>query len=164
MGGLPGWVDPVHIERHVEASAIGLWHVATGSELRLVTGPERALALQRHAADLASLGGAAAHDFLIARAPVRGPDRASRVWAMARRMVTSDSFRGIEDTTSSDGERWLHTCAYGDGSAGSVNTEKWIQAGHLHHMTGQTRTWTYTWNAEDRLASYARTDSTCPPA
>ncbi|WJD97233.1 hypothetical protein QR300_15250 [Streptomyces antimycoticus] len=30
-------------------------------------------------------------------------------------------------------------------------------------LNGQTRTWTYTWNAEDRLASYARTDSTCPP-
>ncbi|MGW7616941.1 beta family protein [Streptomyces antimycoticus] len=277
MGGLAGWVDPVHIERHVEASAMGLWHVATRSELRLVTGPERAPGLQRYAADLASLSGrgigirvlldaardasrsedllalvgqlrlppsqldllldigmvadaaeaaklalvgvdalatlvpwrtvvltggafprdrdhpdgrptrisrrhdwqvhqsvrasrpefpgpliygdysvehaysanisarpygppygllryTAAHDFLIARAPLRGPDRAPRVRAMARRMVTSDSFRGIEDTTSSDGERWLHTCAYGDGSAGSGNAEKWIQVGHLQHM------------------------------
>ncbi|TMU92394.1 hypothetical protein [Streptomyces sp. DASNCL29] len=277
MDGLPGWVDPVHIERHVEASAIGLWHVATRSELRLVTGPERAPTLQRYAADLAFLSGrgigirvlldaardepspadlltliarlclpptqldlildigmvtdvieatklalvgvdvlgalvpwrtvvltagafprdrehleapptrlaerrdwqihqtvraarpelpgpllygdysvehahsanvsarrygppygllryTAPYDFLIARAPLRGPDHADRVRAMARRIVTYDAFRGIEDTTAGDGERWLRTCAYGDGSTGSGNAEKWIQVGHLQHM------------------------------
>ncbi|MBI0296973.1 hypothetical protein JBE04_21515 [Streptomyces sp. PRKS01-29] len=277
MDGLPGWVDPVHIERHVEASAIGLWRVATRSELRLVTGPERDPTLQRYAADLAFLSGrgigirvlldtvvdeprsteilalvdqlclpparldlildvgmvtdaieatklalvgvdvlgalvpwrtvvltagafpadrehpdqqptrvarrhdwdvhqsvrasrpefpgpllygdysvehahsanisarphgppygllryTAPYDFLIAQAPLRGPHRADRVRAMARRIVTHDAFRGIEDTISSDGERWLHTCAYGDGSVGSGNAEKWIRVGHLQHM------------------------------
>ncbi|MCQ6250771.1 beta family protein [Streptomyces malaysiensis] len=276
MDGLTGWVDPVHIERHVEASAIGLWHVATRSELRLVTGPERAPTLQRYAADLAFLSGrgigirvlldvgrgepsptdlltliaqlrlppsqldlildigmvadatkatkqalvaldalgalvswrtvvltagafprdwdrweqptriaerhdwqihqtvraarpefpgpliygdysvehaqsanivarrygpaygllryTAPHDFLIARAPLRGPDHADRVRAMARRIVMSDAFRGIEDTTSSDGETWLHACADGDGSTGSGNAETWIRVGHLQHM------------------------------
>lgn len=76
----------------------------------------------------------APYDFLIARAPLRGPDRADRVRAMARRIVTYEAFRGIEDTTAGDGERWLYTCAYGDGSTGSGNAEKWIQVGHLQHM------------------------------
>ncbi|WP_153455850.1 beta family protein [Streptomyces smaragdinus] len=52
-----GWVDATHVERFIEASANGLWRLATGSPLRLVTGPERDHGLQRYTADLALLSG-----------------------------------------------------------------------------------------------------------
>ncbi|MFI1097361.1 hypothetical protein [Streptomyces sp. NPDC020917] len=55
--GATGWVDTAHVERLVDASAIGLWHLATRSRLRLVTGPERDHNLQRYAADLSFLTG-----------------------------------------------------------------------------------------------------------
>ncbi|MFJ5608262.1 hypothetical protein ACIQCJ_02550 [Streptomyces sp. NPDC093221] len=48
-----GWVDAVHVERLVEASAIGLARLATEGGLCLVTGPERNPILQRYTADLA---------------------------------------------------------------------------------------------------------------
>ncbi|MFJ4712412.1 hypothetical protein [Streptomyces sp. NPDC088785] len=57
MAGRAGWIDPRHVEAHGEASARALWHVATRSRLRLVTGLDRPERLQRHAADLAFLCG-----------------------------------------------------------------------------------------------------------
>ncbi|WP_413801405.1 beta family protein [Streptomyces iranensis] len=278
VDGLTGRVDICHVESHLDATAVGLWHVATGSRLRLVTGPERDPTHQRYAADLAFLSGHGIgirvlldgprdqplstdlldlidrlclppsrldlildagpvadggdigkralaaldllgvlvpwrtivltsgafpraldhldaqptrvlqrHDwqlyrsvrdarpesltslvygdysvehalsaniasvrrpgppwgllryttpdgFLITRAPTRGSDRAARVRAMARWIVRADSFRGIDAIASSDGERWLHACAYGDGPDGSGNAETWIRVGHAQHM------------------------------
>jgi hypothetical protein len=57
MDGMTGWVDAVHVEGIRDASAASLWRLMTRSRLRLVTGPERDPALQRHAADLAFLSG-----------------------------------------------------------------------------------------------------------
>lgn len=57
MDGMPGWVDPVHVEGSLHAAAVSLWRLTTRSALRLVTGPERDPTLQRYAADLAFLSG-----------------------------------------------------------------------------------------------------------
>ncbi|GFE19043.1 hypothetical protein Sgleb_70900 [Streptomyces glebosus] len=57
-----------------------------------------------------------------------------RARATARRIVEGGAFRGDGGTGPSAGERWLHSCAYGDGSRGSGNAETWIQAGHNQHM------------------------------
>ncbi|MER6123893.1 hypothetical protein ABT173_14780 [Streptomyces sp. NPDC001795] len=279
MDGLSGWVDATHVERLVDGSAHSLWRLATGSSLRMVTGPERAPAQQRYAADLAFLSGlglgirvlldeppdelcrtqladlidrlrlpasrldllldigpvtdtaeagkkalaaldllgsliawrrvvltagafprtlqcldaqptrvAERHDwqvhrsirearpdlrrvvvygdysvehacsanvaavrqpgpgwglmrytttdgFLIARAPTRGPYRNERVRATARWIVESADFRGVGGIRTSAGERWLHSCAYGDGPRGTGNAEKWIQTGHAQHLS-----------------------------
>ncbi|MFF2460666.1 beta family protein [Streptomyces mirabilis] len=280
MDGLTGWVDAVHVEGLLDASATSLWRLMTGSRIRLVTGPERDPALQRHAADLAFLSGRGLgvrvliddppdehdarellnlvdrlalppsridlildvgavadatesnkralgaldlfgvlvpwrtvvlasgafprvpensetqpayitqrHDrrlhqavhaarpdfpravmygdysvehafsanipsvrrpggppwgllryttpdgFLVARVPTGGADRASRVRAKARWITESDSFRDIHRSDHSEGERWLHACAYGTGRDGSGNAETWIKVGHIQHMT-----------------------------
>jgi hypothetical protein len=55
--GAPGWVDTAHVERLVEASAIGVWRLATRSSLCLVTGLERDRTMQRYTADLAFITG-----------------------------------------------------------------------------------------------------------
>jgi hypothetical protein len=55
--GMPGWVDPVHVEGGVHGAAVSLWRLTTRSGLRLVTGPERDPALQRYTGDLAFLSG-----------------------------------------------------------------------------------------------------------
>ncbi|MGW3118746.1 beta family protein [Streptomyces sp. NPDC001107] len=57
MDGLPGWVDPVHVEGSLHGTAATLWRLTTRSTLRLVTGPERDPTLQRCTADLAFLSG-----------------------------------------------------------------------------------------------------------
>ncbi|EFL23255.1 conserved hypothetical protein [Streptomyces himastatinicus ATCC 53653] len=72
--------------------------------------------------------------FLVGRAPTRGSGRAARVRAVARWIAEADSFRGNDGVGSSDGERWLHACAYGDGPVGSGNAETWIRVGHIQHM------------------------------
>ncbi|SMQ20754.1 Beta protein [Streptomyces sp. Ag82_O1-12] len=69
--------------------------------------------------------------FLIARAPTRGSDHRSRAREMARWIVESGWFRRIGQ---SEGERWLHACAYGEGARGSGSAEKWIQVGHVQHL------------------------------
>ncbi|MFF0035238.1 hypothetical protein ACFYRG_03330 [Streptomyces mirabilis] len=278
MDGMSGWVDPTHVERLLDASAESLWRLATRSNLRLVTGPERDPDQQRYAADLAFLSGlglgirvllddppdelrqtlvdlidrlclppsrldllldvgpitdttqagkkalagldllgslvawrrvvltaggfprapqgldaqptrmAERHDrqlhrslrearpdfprtlvygdysveqacraniptvrqpgpgwglfryttpegFLIARAPTRGPYRDQRARAMARWIVESGDFRSIDNVGASEAERWLHVCAYGDGRRSAGNAEKWIQIGHIQHLS-----------------------------
>ncbi|MGW2522895.1 beta family protein [Streptomyces sp. NPDC001617] len=55
--GMPGWVDPVHVDGSLHGTAVSLWRLMTRSGLRLVTGPERDPTLQRYAADLAFLSG-----------------------------------------------------------------------------------------------------------
>ncbi|WP_328742782.1 beta family protein [Streptomyces caniferus] len=72
--------------------------------------------------------------FLIARAPTRGRDRASRVRAMARWITENDAFRDAGAISACVGEGWLHACAYGDGRDGSGNAETWIRVGHTQHM------------------------------
>ncbi|QXE35649.1 beta family protein [Streptomyces sp. GMY02] len=273
-----GWVDATHVERLVDASATGLWNLMTSSRLRLITGPERDIRHQRHAADLAFLSGRGlgirvlldnppdeprstqllalierlrlppsqldllldvgpAHDpveagktalmaldllgplvpwrtvvltsgsfprvlenlatqprriirrhdwdlyrsvrdarpalssrviygdysvehvfsanmaavrhrgpgwgllrytapdtFLVAQVPTRGPGHVSRARAGARWIVESDSFRAPDGIHGSEGERWLHASAHGDGPDGSGNAEKWMQVGHIQHM------------------------------
>ncbi len=57
LSGATGWIDATHVERLVDASAVGLWRLATRSRLCLVTGPERDHTLQRYIADLAFLTG-----------------------------------------------------------------------------------------------------------
>lgn len=275
LSGSTGWIDATHVERLVDASAVGLWRLATRSRLCLVTGPERDRAFQHYIADLAFLtgrgmgirilldtppaearaadllglvsraalppeqldlvldlgpvdettdaskvalaaldlmggllpwrtivlaGGAfprmsavpddgglltlPRHDwhihqlvraarpgfadtllygdystehalsanipsvpqpgppwglmrytgedaYLTGRAPTRGPHRADRVRAMARRIVENEAFR----PDASDGERWLNACTHGDGGPGSGNAETWIQVGHSQHMS-----------------------------
>ena len=69
--------------------------------------------------------------FLVARAPTRGVDHGPRARDMARWIVESGGFRRLGQ---SEGERWLHRCAYGEGRSGSGNAEKWIQVGHIQHM------------------------------
>ncbi|QIY53839.1 hypothetical protein HEP86_04235 [Streptomyces sp. RPA4-5] len=278
MADAAGWIDAAHVEALLEGSATALWHLATKSRLRLVTGPERDPQQQRYIADLAFLSGRglgirvlldgppdeaeatelrslverlgqppdqldlildvglvvdplasgetalialdllaplipwrtvvlaagafprtfedhhtqpfrvlARHDwqlyrsvcaarpglprrvtygdysvehassaniapaqhrgpgwgllryttpesFLLARAPTRGRDHVVRARATARRIVEGGAFRGDGGTGPSAGERWLHSCAYGDGPRGSGNAETWIQAGHNQHM------------------------------
>jgi hypothetical protein len=73
--------------------------------------------------------------FLIARAPTRGPYRHHRSRAMARWIVESDEFRGIDSVGASEAERWLHACAYGDGARNAGSAEKWIQVGHIQHLS-----------------------------
>ncbi|MGY5126474.1 beta family protein [Streptomyces nigrescens] len=57
MADAGGWVDAAHVECLLEPSATSLWHLATKSSLRLVTGPERDPNQQRYIADLAFLSG-----------------------------------------------------------------------------------------------------------
>ncbi|UUU34351.1 beta family protein [Streptomyces sp. CA-210063] len=73
--------------------------------------------------------------FLIARAPTRGPDHVERARAMARWIVESDGFRGLGGTGVSEAERWLHACAYGSGPRNAGSAEKWIQIGHIQHLS-----------------------------
>ncbi|OQR63319.1 hypothetical protein B6E66_15545 [Streptomyces maremycinicus] len=74
--------------------------------------------------------------FLVARAPLRGPERVDRVRAMARWITESEAFRGADH---SEGERWLHECAEGEGPQGSGNAETWIRAGHIQHLNFTAR-------------------------
>ncbi|MFF3543887.1 hypothetical protein ACFYXD_18845 [Streptomyces platensis] len=278
MTDAAGWVDTVHVEALLEGSATALWHLATKSSLRLVTGPERDPQQQRYIADLAFVSGRglgirvlldgppdeaeatelrslierlrqppaqldlildvglvvdpresgrtaltavdllaplipwrtvvlasgafprtfeghctqpfrvlARHDwqlyrsvcaarpglprkvtygdysvehacsgniaparhpgpgwgvlryttpesFLLARAPTRGRDHVIRARTTARWIVEGGAFRGDDGAGPSAGERWLRSCAYGDGPRGSGNAEKWIQVGHNQHM------------------------------
>jgi Beta protein len=69
--------------------------------------------------------------FLVAPVPTRGPHRADRVRAGARRIAEAEAFR----SGASDGERWLDACAYGEGSDGTGNAETWIRVGHTQHMS-----------------------------
>lgn len=55
--GMPGWLDPVHVEGSVHGASVSLWRLTTRSGLRLVTGPERDPRVQRYVADLAILSG-----------------------------------------------------------------------------------------------------------
>ncbi|MGW0837719.1 beta family protein [Streptomyces prunicolor] len=73
--------------------------------------------------------------FLVARAPTRGPHRDDRARAMARWIVESDDFRGIDGVGASEAERWLYACAYGDGARNAGNAEKWIQVGYIQHLS-----------------------------
>jgi hypothetical protein len=54
---------------------------------------------------------------------------------MARWIVESDEFRGIDSVGASEAERWLHACAYGDGARNAGSAEKWIQVGHIQHLS-----------------------------
>ncbi|MBM9435191.1 beta family protein [Actinacidiphila bryophytorum] len=69
--------------------------------------------------------------FLVAPALTRGPYRAERVRAVARGIAEAEVFR----PGRSEGERWLHACAYGSGSDGTGNAETWIRVGHIQHMS-----------------------------
>ncbi|MFC5214729.1 beta family protein [Streptomyces coerulescens] len=69
--------------------------------------------------------------FLIARVPTRGSGHVDRVRAMARWIQESEDFRGAD---CSEGERWLHECAAGEGAKGSGTPETWIKMGHVQHM------------------------------
>jgi hypothetical protein len=73
--------------------------------------------------------------FLVAMAPTRGPYRDYRARAMARWIVESDDFRGIDGLGASEAERWLYACAYGYGARNAGNAEKWIQVGHIQHLS-----------------------------
>lgn len=73
--------------------------------------------------------------FLIARAPTRGPDHVERARAMARWIVESDDFRGVGGLGTSGAEQWLYACAYGDGPRNAGSAEKWIQIGHIRHLS-----------------------------
>ncbi|MFJ4644090.1 hypothetical protein ACIP6Q_11130 [Streptomyces bobili] len=73
--------------------------------------------------------------FLIARAPTRGPYHVERARSMARWIVESDDFRGVGGIGVSEAERWLHACAYGSGSRNAGSAEKWIQIGHIQHLS-----------------------------
>lgn len=73
--------------------------------------------------------------FLIARAPTRGPYHVERARAMARWIVESDDFRDFRGIGGGEAERWLHACAYGVGSRKAGSAEKWIQVGHVQHLS-----------------------------
>jgi hypothetical protein len=77
--------------------------------------------------------------FLVARAPTRGPERAARVRAAARRIVDDDSYRREPSPCRSAAEDWLESCADGTGPAGTGTPETWTRVGHVQHLTYVTR-------------------------
>lgn len=54
---------------------------------------------------------------------------------MARWIVESDDFRGVGGLGTSGAEQWLYACAYGDGPRNAGSAEKWIQIGHIRHLS-----------------------------
>lgn len=54
---------------------------------------------------------------------------------MARWIVESDGFRGIDGAGASAVERCLYERAYGDGARNAGSAEKWIQVGHTQHLS-----------------------------
>lgn len=72
--------------------------------------------------------------FLVARAPTRGNHHTDRVRAQARWVVEDAAFRRSGPDRSA-AEDWWEACAGGAGPRGAGNPEKWIQVGHIQHLT-----------------------------
>ncbi|MEU9204705.1 hypothetical protein [Streptomyces sp. NPDC048332] len=76
--------------------------------------------------------------FLVARAPTRGNHHTDRVRALARWIVRDEVFRrsGADRSAAED---WWEACAEGAGPRGSGNPERWVQMGHIQHLSYVTR-------------------------